>query len=226
MARHAGNRAENFLQGTAQASRASAFGMFDSDVECKALQICREHAARPPGRGNASVHGPGGTHGGTAGRPAGGRPAGPPCTDRVRGVRSRSVRGLGPAGAPSSPPLQPLPPPAGRPTPQPGRSDPSPAAGRTGSPGPVESVPRTCRKRLSTQRRARRVCVGRVPPSPERPGDGGGGGARSRRRSRSTWGFAPRDGVSIPAAVLDQRESEGYPTERADSCIQSDSDWW
>ena len=56
--------------------------------------------------------------------------------------------------------------------------------------------------------------------------------ARWRRRSSraTTWtwrtyGRAPRRRV-VPAADADQLESEGYPTQRADPCIQSDSSGW
>ncbi len=64
------------------------------------------------------------------------------------------------------------------------------------------------------------VCWKRAQPL-QRPGDSGGGGARSRRHSRSTWVVAPGDGMSILAAVPDQLEPEGYPTQRADLRIQS-----
>ncbi len=88
------------MQGTAQAKRTSAFTMFDTDVGRKTPQSCMEHTARPPGRGNASVHGPGGT-----------------CSGRSESFGE----GLGPAGAPSSPPLQPIPH-ASRPAPRPGEA--------------------------------------------------------------------------------------------------------
>ncbi len=127
MPRNAGNRAEKLSQGAAQAKRTSAFTMFDYEVRCKTLRLCRDHAACPPGRENTSEHGPGGT-----------------CLGRSESFGEE----VGPAGAPSSSQLQPLPPPAGRPAPRPGRSDPSPATGRSSSPVPVESVPRTCRKQL------------------------------------------------------------------------------
>jgi hypothetical protein len=60
-----------------------------------------------------------------------------------------------------------------------------------------------------------------------RPADGAGGDSRRRRRSRrarakTAQGGCGRD-VRAPAAVRRRLESEGYPAQRADLCIQTDS---
>ncbi len=59
-----------------------------------------------------------------------------------------------------------------------------------------------------------------------RPALGAGSDSRRRRRSRSPWAAASEKMRAAPAAVRRRLESEGYPAQRADLCIQTRASRW